>query len=270
MQTRPDLETRPTTWDIEAGSLPLPLVIAHRGDSSAAPENTLSAFSSALSSGADGVELDVRLTRDEQLIVFHDRLLNRTSNGKGLVSHATLDQVRSLDAGSWFGPAFRGERAPTLDEVFELLPGDYLINVEMKVIVSSMKCIAHRVADTIRRHARWASTLVASFNPVALYQLRLLEPRISRGYIWSKRHPFPISRRWLSPLAQAQWYDPANDTYSTKLHAKFRDRGRRVLAWDLDFKRDMEAMAEARLEAVVTDRLAETVRQKRELAGRLG
>ena len=247
----------------------LPLVIAHRGDGSTAPENTLPAFKNAWTAGADGLELDVRLTLDRKLVVFHDRDLDRTSNGTGRVDATTFSQVRSLDVGSWFGPAFTGERAPTLDEVFELLPRDFLINVEMKVIISGMKLIAHRVAETIGRHQRWSSTLVASFNPVALYHLRRMEPRISRGYIWSKRHPYPIRSRWFSPLVQAQWYDPANDTYSPNLHRKFRRHGHRVLAWDLDFGCDMEAMSEARLEAVVTDRLAQTVQRKRDLARHL-
>jgi len=259
----------PQSWDIEAGSLLLPLVIAHRGDVATAPENTLPAFTNALSAGADGLELDVRLTSDRQLVVFHDHRLDRTSNGAGRVNAATFAHVRSLDVGSWFDPAFKGQVAPTLDEVFESLPNGFLINVEMKVIISGMKLIAHLVAETISRHQRWDSTLVASFNPVALYQLRKKEPRISRGYIWSKRHPYPIRSRWLSPLAQAQWYDPANDTCSPELHRKFRSRGQRVLAWDTDFNCDMAAMADARLDGVVTDRLAETVQQKRDVASQL-
>ena len=263
---KPSADERVITWDIDPGLRRLPLIIAHRGDLSTAPENTLPAFQRAFAAGADGVELDVRLTRDGRLVVFHDRFLDRTSNGHGLVSRATFAEVRALDVGSWFGPAFKGEKAPTLDEVFELLPHDYLVNVEMKVILKGMKLIARLVAETIGRHRRWASTLVASFNPVALYHLRRLEPRIARGYIWSKRHPYPIRARWLSPLAQAHWYDPANDTYSLKALRKFQRRGRRVLAWDLDFGCDLEAMASVRLDAVVTDRLAQMVGQKRKLA----
>lgn len=265
----PNANGRATTWDIDPGSLRLPLIIAHRGDLSRAPENTLTAFRSALAAGADGIELDVRLTRDDQLIVFHDRCLDRTSDGRGPVDRTTLAEIRSLDVGAWFDPAFKGETAPTLDEVFELLPNDYLVNVEMKVIISGMKLIAHRVAETINRHQRWGSTLVASFNPVALCHLRRLEPRIFRGYIWSKRHPYPIRARWLSPLVQAQWYDPANDTYTPEAHRNLQGRGRRVLAWDLDFGCNMEAMAAARLDAVVTDRLSQTVSRKRELAHQL-
>ena len=234
-----------------------------------APENTLPAFQRARDAGADGVELDVRVTRDDQLVVFHDRKLERTSNGRGPLDHLTLAEIRSLDVGTWFGQGFKGERTPTLDEVFETLPHDYLINVEMKVVIKGMKLIAHLVAQTIAHHARWASTLVASFNPVALYHLRRLEPRISRGYIWSKRHPYPIRSRWLGPLVNAQWYDPANDTYDQKMHRKFQIQGRRLMAWDLDFNCDLQVMAAVRLDAAVTDRAGELVEQKRTLAHQL-
>ena len=88
------------------------------------------AFLLAYQSEADGVELDVRLIRDGHLIVYHDYYLGRTSQGRGPVHHYTLEEMRSLDVGSWFGPAFRGLRPPTLEEVFEALPRDYLINVE--------------------------------------------------------------------------------------------------------------------------------------------
>ena len=260
---------RVTRWDFAPGSQPLPLIIAHRGDVANAPENTIPAFRKALDLGADGIELDVRLTKDERLVVFHDRCLDRTSNGSGPVNHYTQDEVLGLDAGSWFGPGFEGEPPPTLDEAFDSLPADFLINVEMKVIMKGMRLIAHRVAEVVRRHARWDSTLVASFNPISLSELRKIEPQIARGYIWSRHHPFPIRSRCFSPLVQADWYDPAKDSYNPTLHRKFQARGSRVLAWDLDFDRNMENMAAARLDAVVTDSLQEMLDRKRELAERL-
>lgn len=128
----PYVEGRVTTWDIGAGSQRWPLIIAHRGDVSTAPENTMSAFRPALAGGADGIELDVRLTRDRKLVVFHDWSLKRTSDGYGPVNHYTLQELQSLDVGSWSGPSFKGERPPALDQVFESLPHDYLLNVEMK------------------------------------------------------------------------------------------------------------------------------------------
>ncbi len=231
-----------------------------------APENTLAAFQSAWERGADGIELDVRLTRDGHLVVFHDRSLKRTGGIRGLVTNATLAEVRSLDVGGWYAPEFKGLQAPTLDEVFELLPPDYLVNVEMKAVIDGMRRIAHRVADVVRRHARWSSTLAASFNPISLWELRKIEPRIMRGYIWSRRHPPPIRSRCFSRLVKAHWYDPANSSYNPALMRKMRDRGVRTLAWDVDFGRDLARMAAARLDAAVTDNLESLLHQRAKLA----
>ena len=96
----PDTAGRVATWDIEAGSQRWPLIIAHCGDPSGALENTLPTFYRALSGGADGIELDVRLTRDGKLVVFHDWSLGRTSDGHGPVNHYTMNELESLDVGS--------------------------------------------------------------------------------------------------------------------------------------------------------------------------
>ena len=263
--TLPHSGGRVTRWDFTPGSLPFPLIIAHRGDVTNAPENTISAFKSAVELGADGIELDVRLTKDEKLVVFHDRRLERTTTGAGAVNHFNRAEVVGLDAGSWYSPAFKDEHPPTLDEVFESLPADFLINVELKVIMKGMKLIAHRVAEVVRRHQRWDSTLVASFNPISLWELRKIEPRIARGYIWSHRHPFPIRSRCFSPLVQADWYDPSNGSSSPKLQRQFQSQGARVLAWDLDFDRDMQKMAAAQLDGIVTDSLEEMLDRKKSL-----
>lgn len=257
---------RADTWDFAPGSRSLPLIIAHRGDSANVPENTLPAFRRAWERGADGIELDVRLTADGQLVVHHDRRLGRTNGGAGLVSNAALAEIRALDAGGWFSPKFRGQTAPTLDEVFEALPADYLINVEMKAVISGMRRIAHRVAEVIRRHGRWRSTLAASFNPISLWELRRIEPRIMRGYIWSRRHPPPIRSRCFSPLVQAHWYDPAHDSCNLRLLRRMRRRGVRTLAWDVDFGRDLERMAAVGLDAVVTDDLDALLAARRQLS----
>ena len=259
---------RPASWDFPTGARRVPLVIAHRGDVANAPENTLPAFRSAYERGADGIELDVRMTRDRQLVVFHDRGLKRITGKRGLVSNATLDEVRALDVGGWFAPEFRGEQAPTLDEVFELLPPGFLINVEMKAVIDNMRFIAHRVAETVRRHGRWASTLAASFNPISLWELRKIEPRIMRAYIWSHRHPPPIRSRCFSPLVKAHWYDPADGSYNPGLMRRIRARGVRTLAWDVDFDCDLSRMAAARLDATVTDNLAPLLQQRLAMEGR--
>ena len=146
-------------------------------------------------------------------------------------------------------------------------PG-YLINVEMKAVIDNMRFIAHRVAEVVRRHGRWASTLVASFNPISLWELRKIEPRIMRAYIWSHRHPPPIRSRCFSPLVKAHWYDPADGSYNLGLMHRIRARGVRTLAWDVDFDCDLPRMAAARLDATVTDNLAPLLQQRLVLEGR--
>ena len=253
-------------WDFPPGSRPLPLIIAHRGDLCHAPENTLPAFQQAHDRGADGIELDVRLTRDDKLVVFHDRGLRRIGGVRGLVTNTTLDEMRSLDVGGWFGPEFRGLQAPTLDEVFELLPADYLVNVEMKAVIDRMRLIAHKVAEVVKRHGRQESTLVSSFNPISLWELRKVEPSILRGYIWSRRHPPPIRSRCFSRMVRAHWYDPAHDSYNPRLMRNMRRRNVKTLAWDVDFDCDLARMASSRLDAVVTDDLSTLLKQRQRLA----
>ena len=107
-------------------------IIAHKGASGIAPENTLTAFQKALDLGVDMIELDVRHTKDEEIVVFHDSTLERTTDGRGLVEDITLAEIRELDAGSWFHPDFEGEKVPTLKEVLDLIDGQCKVLIEIK------------------------------------------------------------------------------------------------------------------------------------------
>src|SRR5512141_36930 len=100
-------------------TFPTPIILAHRGDQSHAPENTLPAFQQAIQKGADGVELDAKLASDGHVIVIHDTTVDRTTNGMGRIPSFTLEAIRKLDAGSWFDSKFSGAKVPLLGEVFE-------------------------------------------------------------------------------------------------------------------------------------------------------
>ena len=113
------------------GKFPV-LVIAHRGFSGAAPENTLAAFKKAMEVDSDMMELDVRFSKDGQVVVMHDDTLDRTTNGRGKVSDYTLKELKQFDAGSWFAPQFAGEQIPTLVEVLEFAKGRIPVNFEIK------------------------------------------------------------------------------------------------------------------------------------------
>ena len=251
-----------TGWKIEPGSLDSPLIIAHRGHSAAAPENTMDSFRRAVESGADGVELDVRLTKDGEVAVIHDRRVDRTTTGNGPIGTSTLAEARRLDAGSWFSPLFKSARVPSLNEVFDELPPTFLVNVELKVMGHGLMALVSKVVESIRHYGRWDSTLVASSNPLALGLLRLLEPRVFRGYIWSDRLPRPIGTRWLSPAVHPHWMDPGRDTFTPSLLERLHRLGKPVLARDLDVGSDLERLAAMRLDAVATDCPEVLVRQR--------
>jgi len=121
--------------------------IAHRGASAYAPENTFSAFDKALSLGVDQVELDVHFSEDGHIVVIHDDNLDRTTNGSGPVSAHSLAQLRSLDAGSWFGPEYGGERIPSLGEVLERYKGRLYLHIEIKAQVEGL---TQRTVDLVR------------------------------------------------------------------------------------------------------------------------
>jgi glycerophosphoryl diester phosphodiesterase len=105
---------------------------AHRGDVAAAPENTVPAFISAVKKGAGMIEFDVQLSKDGRLVIMHDATVNRTTDGKGRVSDLTFDELRALDAGSWFDPSFAGTRIPTLEETLNAIPKTIQCNVHLK------------------------------------------------------------------------------------------------------------------------------------------
>jgi len=146
-----------------------PLIIAHRGASGTCPENTLVAFARAAALGAHMVELDAQLTRDGEVVVMHDWTLERTTDGAGRVCERPLGEIRRLDAGAWFGPAFRGTRVPTLAEVLAAvgLP----VNVELKPVGDDgleARALAVGALERLRARAADASLAVLwDSGPVA-------------------------------------------------------------------------------------------------------
>ena len=108
-------------------------VIAHRGASGDAPENTLSSIQMAISEGALMIEMDVQTTLDKELVVFHDSVLGRTTNGHGYVQQTPLSEIRTLDAGSWFNEKFARERVPLVGEALDMIQGHCYLNLKMQM-----------------------------------------------------------------------------------------------------------------------------------------
>jgi glycerophosphoryl diester phosphodiesterase len=157
-----------------------PLVIAHRGHSTGAPEQTLAAYAQAIELGADMIEADVRRTRDDRLVMCHDADVGRTTDGAGPVRTFAYDELCRLDAGSWFDAAYRDERVPTLDELYDLaVDSNIQLCLEIKGETEDEQLtVGHAVADEIARRGRLSVDFLSSFDHAALAAVRETFPGI--------------------------------------------------------------------------------------------
>lgn len=160
------------------------LIIAHRGASGYAPENTLEAFRLAMDMGADGFELDVHMSRDGQLVVIHDDTVDRTTNGTGLVKELTLSQLQDLDASNGM-EAYRGARIPTLGEVFDLVRDTkHIVNVEVKTDDWFYPGIEEACLALAKEKGMEDRVIYSSFNHHTLIKLRELKPDARLGLLF--------------------------------------------------------------------------------------
>lgn len=159
-------------------------ILAHRGASYNAPENTIPAFELAMENGADGVELDVHLSRDGELVVIHDERVDRTTNGKGFVKDFTLDELKSLDA-SYGKEGFENSRIPTLDEVYDLFAyTGHVINVEIKTDIIDYPGICEKLLkleDDMHMNGR---IIYSSFNHYTIRNLLDMRPDAKTGLLY--------------------------------------------------------------------------------------
>ena len=147
------------------------VVISHRGDHLHHPENTMAAFQGAIDAGADYFELDVRTTSDGKFVIMHDETLDRTTNGTGEVHKHTFDEIRALDAGAKFSPAFAGTKVPTLDEAFDLAHG------KINVYVDTKYADPQQLVDTIVKHDMQDHVVIYG-SPFFLYDVHKIRPTL--------------------------------------------------------------------------------------------
>ncbi|MFC3843317.1 glycerophosphodiester phosphodiesterase [Paenibacillus sp. PFR10] len=185
-----------------------PMIIAHRGAKGMAPENTLTAFRLGLTQGCEGIELDIHLTADEEIVVCHDMTLDRTTNGKGLIVEKSLSEIKTFDAGHWFDEEFKGETVPTLDEVFDLVPDNIMINVEVKYAYEGR--IERKLVEFLRRRNRLSNVIVSSFDHKCVRRIKQMESEAKIGLLYQTA--------LLDPTAYARSFDV--EVYS--LHPYFQ------------------------------------------------
>ncbi|MCI0572564.1 MAG: glycerophosphodiester phosphodiesterase [Myxococcaceae bacterium] len=208
------------------------LLLAHRGASADAPENTLPAFEEAISQRADGVELDVMVCGSGELVVCHDEKLDRLAGVGWEVGRTPYEALARLDVGTRLG--FPPARIPRLEEVLELLPSRFLVNIELKCDRVEDRGLSEKVARLVRARRLEGRVVVSSFNPVCLMRLGAAAPEVRRGFLLDPDRPFLLQDALLTPLCASYSVHPFHEAVTPARVDRWHARGWRVAVWTVD------------------------------------
>jgi glycerophosphoryl diester phosphodiesterase len=230
-----------------------PVIIAHRGASAYAPENTMSAFQKAFDLSADGIEFDVKCSRDGEMVIIHDQTLDRTTNGRGKVVETNLKELRSLDAGSSFSSQFTGEKIPLLREVLEEFSKKLLINIELTNYSSIKDGLAQKAATLVKQMCVGESVVFSSFHPYNLIVTRRIVPNVAVALLALPGISGWISRsnvmRWVSPEIIHPYYNDVDKRYVEVQHR----RNRKVNVWTINTEMEMKKLLKDHIDGIITD-----------------
>ncbi|MBT2293040.1 glycerophosphodiester phosphodiesterase [Paenibacillus albidus] len=218
------------------------LCVAHRGYSGKAPENTLAAVRMALALPfVRWMEIDVQLSKDGVPVVIHDFSLDRTTNGHGKVKHMDWEHIRRLDAGSWKGRAFRGEKVPSLDEVLTLASGKLRLNIELKTMGDMYPGLERAVMDLISAKGMQGEVVLTSFDAAVLQRIKELDPRFRTGLIYDSRQGDPAQK--VHEL-NCSFLSISSARLNPKLAGLLAERGIQMMAWTVNKAKEMRRLAD--------------------------
>lgn len=226
-----------------------PWVIAHRGASGHAPENTLAAYQRAVELGATFIETDLQVTRDGQFVAMHDETLERTTNGCGEVQDCKLSELRNVDAGLWFDREFMGQRIPTLDEIFEFSRNrDVVFYLELKY--AAVAGMDHALAAALRKAESMPRMIVISFDPATLAPLRRIDPSIMTGLLLEEVAPDSIQAALDLGVRQLC---PKSSCLSAKLVQEAHRADLQVVTWTVNSAVEMRSIIATGVDGIMTD-----------------
>lgn len=209
----------------------------------------MAAFRRAVELGATFIETDLQLTRDAQFVAIHDATLDRTTNGRGPVKELTLDEVRKLDAGSWFGSQFASERLPTLAEIFALArEADVVFYLEVKG--DAVWGIEHTLVHAMRESGETARTAVLSFQDRILANVNRLDPTLMTGFLFDHLLENPIAA---AQKAGARQLAPRANLVTAELVAQAHREDLQVVTWTVNDPDRMRALIAAGVNGIMTD-----------------
>lgn len=234
-----------------------PYVIAHRGISAKAPENTLASFKMAAAvPGIDMVELDVRLTKDEEVIVLHDRTLQRTTTGNGIAHKYTLNELKNYDAGSWFDPSFKAERIPTLGEVLQAVGPTRWVDVEIKADPfqpDRRGLLEKKVIEVVEQYNMKDRVFYTSFDHHLVANLKRMVPKAVTGVLYNLLRDFGRSPSKLARRADASVFICAKGELQLSMIEDAKRHGIAVYVYTLNSIKDAQKMIQLGVDGIISD-----------------
>ncbi|WP_324659150.1 glycerophosphodiester phosphodiesterase [Bacillus cereus] len=228
-----------------------PLIFAHRGVKGTHPENTMIAFQEAERIGAHGIELDVHLSKDGELVVIHDETVDRTTNGVGLVSEKTVEELQLLDAGSYKDPSFHEAKIPTLREVFIWLSTTNLqLNIELKTDVIHYPNIEEKAVALVREYHLSNQIVFSSFNHDSVSLLAEIAPEIPRAILYDTPLADPISE---AKHREASGLHPNFQLLTKEFVQLAQEQGYVFRPYTINEYKDLQTMINYGVDVIITD-----------------
>ena len=224
-----------------------PTVMAHRGLSADAPENTLYAFSDAISVGADFIELDVQQTRDGVLVVMHDSNLKRTTGVNKDIWDVDYADIQNLDAGSWFDPAYANARIPTLEETLQFVDKRARLNIEIKPTKHGSDTLEQDVAELITQYQYTDACYVTSFSYGSLKKVKEANPEIRTGYLMSVAYGQFYSLKYADAFSLNKVF------VTSQVVNAAHQQGKQIFAWTVNSMSEVRSLCNLHVDSIITD-----------------
>lgn len=228
------------------------LNIAHRGFSGKYPENTMLAFEKAIEAGADGIELDVHLTKDGEIVVIHDERVDRTSDGEGYIVDFTYEELSKFDASASFAGVYGFNKIPTLREYFELVKPveGFITNIELKTSINEYPGIEKAVLELIDEFNLEDRIIISSFNHYSIMRTKELNPRIKCGFLESS---------WIYNFGEytktrgLECVHPHFISLNKESVAEIKSNGININTWTVNKEADVERLYSLGVDAVISN-----------------
>jgi glycerophosphoryl diester phosphodiesterase len=235
------------------------MIVAHRGASALAPENTISAFDIAVSLGADYIEVDVQMTKDGQLVAMHDVTVDRTTNGTGRIKNITYDNLAALDAGSWFSPKFKGERVPSLESILDRYEGRTGILIELKhpsIYPDMEEKLAAILSERFTSTEPPGNIIVQSFDTQSIQEFHELMPVIPTGVIIGTSE-FSSQEDIFAIDGFASFINPKAALVDANFMQQAKERNLNVFTWTVSDSKTARNLRNLNVNGIITNYPAE-------------